>query len=266
MPAGGRASRIAPIPCSKELFPVGFRSVDEDRSLRPKVICHYLLERMRLASVTKVFIILRQGKWDIPAYLGDGSMLGMQLAYLMIDMSDGVPYTIDQAYHFIQDSLVAFGFPDIIFQPDDAFEQLLTKQAATDADIVLGLFPAHQPEKMDMVDLYEDGRIRQVIIKPSQTNLHYTWIIAVWTPVFMQFMHEYLTSLKNKKGRIGLNKEVSKKKELYVGDVIQAAIQDDLYVEVVVFPNGKYFDIGTPGDLQRAVCSMCQPLKDNKED
>jgi hypothetical protein len=29
---------------------------------------------MRLADMTKVCIVLLQGKWDIPAYLGDGRM------------------------------------------------------------------------------------------------------------------------------------------------------------------------------------------------
>ena len=74
IPAGGQASRISPLPCSKELYPIGFRHVDGDHSLRPKVTCHYLLERMRSAGITKAYIVLREGKWDIPAYLRDGAM------------------------------------------------------------------------------------------------------------------------------------------------------------------------------------------------
>jgi glucose-1-phosphate thymidylyltransferase len=85
---------------------------------------------MRLAGVTRAYIVLREGKWDIPAYLGDGTMLNMHLAYLMMRLPFGAPYTLDQAYPFVQDALVAFGFPDIIFQPDDAFVQLLARQAA----------------------------------------------------------------------------------------------------------------------------------------
>ena len=65
-------------------------------------------------------------------------MMNMQLAYLMMHLLFGVPYTLDQAYSFVQDALVAIGFPDIIFQPDDAFVRLLARQAATNADVVLG--------------------------------------------------------------------------------------------------------------------------------
>lgn len=148
---------------------------------------------------------------------------------------------------------MVFGFPDIIFQPEYAFVQLLAWQAATDADIVLGLLLAHELEKLDMVDLDDESRIRQIVIKPRQTHLRYTWIIAVWTPVFTQFMHEYLAAVEgvNKQDDAGSN--APKQRELFVGDVIQAAIYDDLRVETVLFPDGTYLDIGTPDDLVKAV-------------
>ena len=113
IPAGGKGKRIAPLPCSKELYPVGFHNAHEELGLRPKVVSHYLLEKMRLAAVTNAYVILRKGKWDIPGYFSDGKMLEMNLAYLMMDLPFGVPYTLDQAYPFVKDSTVVFGFPDI---------------------------------------------------------------------------------------------------------------------------------------------------------
>src|SRR6266545_7247263 len=84
IPAGGRATRIAPLPCSKELYPVGFGVREGESEKRPKVACQYLLEKMQHAGITKAYIILKNGKWDIPAYLQDGSDLGMYLAYLVM--------------------------------------------------------------------------------------------------------------------------------------------------------------------------------------
>ena len=253
LPAGGKATRIAPLPCSKEIYPVGFRPVEQDRGLRSKVVCHYLLEKMRLAGVTKAYVILRKGKWDIPTYLGDGVMLNMHLGYLILNLPFGVPYTLDQAYPFIQDAMVVFGFPDILFQPDDAFVQLLDQQSESDADIVLGLFLAHQPHKMDMVDLSADGRIRKIEIKPVQTHLNYTWIIAVWTPKFTRFIHEYVLSKKGTKIKSKAAANTEKQKEVFLGDVIQEAIQNDLRVDKVFFEDGNYLDIGTPEDMVKAV-------------
>jgi glucose-1-phosphate thymidylyltransferase len=244
IPAAGQARRISPLPCSKELYPVGFWSSPAERDSRPKVVSHYLLEKMQAAGIAKAYIVLRQGKWDIPAYLGDGELLNMHLAYLMMGLPYGVPYTLDQAYPFVQDHLVAFGFPDILFQPDDAFVRLLAKKAASNADIMLGLFPADSPQQVDMVNLDENDRVRQIVIKPRQTPLRFTWGIAVWTPVFTAFLHEHLATLKG---------SMAAKPELTMGHVIDAAVSSDLKVEAVIVSNDPYLDIGTPENLLRAI-------------
>jgi glucose-1-phosphate thymidylyltransferase len=160
---------------------------------------------------------------------------------------------LDQAYPFVQDAMVVFGFPDIVFQPDDAFVQLLDQQSESDADIVLGLFPAHQPHKMDMVELGADDQILKIEIKPVQTHLSYTWIIAVWTPKFTRFMHEYVLAgqkINIKDKAVANSKEQN---EVFLGDVIQAAIQNDLRIDKVFFADGNYLDIGTPEDMVKAV-------------
>ena len=75
IPAGGQAKRLGALPCSKELYPIGFRKAEQDGVL-PKVACHYTLEKMRAAGITEIYIVLKEGKWDIPTYLGDGAIAG----------------------------------------------------------------------------------------------------------------------------------------------------------------------------------------------
>ncbi len=250
LPAAGLAKRISPLPFSKELYPIGFQKINRENGLRTKVVSHYLLDKMRLAQINKAFFILRKGKWDIPSYFGDGKMLNMHIAYLMMNLPFGVPYTLDQAYPFVQDVIVALGFPDIIFQPDDAFVHLINRQAETNANIVLGVFPVDNCNKWDMVDICDDGRIRQIVIKPVQTDLRHTWGIAVWTPVFTRFMHEYLANIQNQNtNKVDKFNNTSKQRELFVGDVIQAAIENNLQVDGVLFPDDTCLDIGTPEDL-----------------
>ena len=62
-----------PLPCSKELFPLGFQLMEGSSQPRPKAVGHYLLEKFQLAGIAKTYIILRKGKWDIPAYFGHGN-------------------------------------------------------------------------------------------------------------------------------------------------------------------------------------------------
>ncbi|MBR8837798.1 MAG: dTDP-glucose pyrophosphorylase [Stigonema ocellatum SAG 48.90 = DSM 106950] len=252
LPAGGQATRISPLPVSKELYPVGFHYISNKCNLRPKVVCHYLLEKMQLAGIDKAYFILRRGKWDIPAYFGDGTMLSMSLGYLIMGLPYGVPFTLDQAYPFVQDAVVALGFPDILFQPQDAFVKILARLETSNADVVLGLFPTTQPHKAGMVDFDASGKVHLIIEKPHQSNLRYMWAIAVWTPAFTQFLHEYLLDLK-------ANQKLSELPELPIGNVIQAAIHQGFHVEAEVFLDGTYLDIGTPDDLVQAV-QQCAAL------
>jgi len=208
---------------------------------------------MRLAGIDKVYIVLREGKWDIPAYLGDGAMLDMHLAYLMMGLPFGAPFTLDQAFPFVQDALVALGFPDIIFQPEDAFVHLLAQQAETEADVVLGVCPTEQPQATDMVEWDAHGQVRRIVVKPAQTDLIYAWVMAVWTPAFTRFMHAYLAAIQAPGRPDQAGNGRSKPRELYVGHVIQAAIEAGLRVEKVLFPQGSYLDIGTPENLVEAL-------------
>ena len=55
IPAGGRATRLGTLPCSRELFPVGFHGTDGSTGLRPKPIGQYLLEYFRQVGVRRAF-------------------------------------------------------------------------------------------------------------------------------------------------------------------------------------------------------------------
>jgi len=256
IPAAGMATRLAPLPCSKELIPIGFGAIGQEKKFRPKVVSHYLLEMFKLARIKKAYIVLHSGKLDIPVYFGSGQMVDMKLAYLLVDFPIAVPYTLDQAYPFVRNKLVALGFPDIVLHPEDSFVQLLTKKMQTKADIVLGLYPTDQPHKMDVIDFDENGCIRQIRPKPSKLKdgkLNYTWLTAVWTPVFTQYLHEFVTEHKKRYLDDCLETATKNRRELFVGDVFQAAIADRFNIETVLFSDGNCLDIGTPEDLAKAV-------------
>jgi glucose-1-phosphate thymidylyltransferase len=251
VPAGGQATRLGPLPCSKEILPIGSLSGGADQR-RLKVACQYLLESMRAGGINKAHLILRAGKWDIPAYLGDGSITGISLSYLLMRLPYGVPYTLDQAYPFVENSIVALGFPDIIFEPMDAFARLLDRLSATKADVVLGLFPTDQPEKADMVEFQESGEIQSITIKQRRTGLRYAWILAVWTPVFTRYLHEFVSADLERAEQNRVAKGGSAARELFISDVVQGAIKSGLRVQSEVIPEGAFLDIGTPDGLVKA--------------
>lgn len=238
IPAAGFANRISSLlTCSKEVHPI---SLGDGNT---RVASSFLIESFQEAEANKSYMILRKGKWDIPEYLLDGRAVGMPLAYIVSESTRGVPYTLDKAYPFINDNIILLGFPDIIFEPLDAFTQLLNQQQVTGADLVLGLFKTDKPEKADIVVFDKNGRLKDIIIKPEQSQQIYTWIIAVWTPVFTQFMHDHLND-KNASLR-------HTHSELHIGDVVRAAIQSEIKTSYVQFDSGSFLDIGTPAELKK---------------
>jgi len=248
VPAAGHGSRLSPLPCSKELFPIGFEEYPEQGDPHPKVVSQYLLEHMQRAGARQVYVILRKGKWDIPNYYGDGSQLHLQLAYLIMRRPFGCPFSLDQAYPFVRRQRVVFGFPDILFSPEDAFERLLQRQQETEADVVLGCFRVAYPHKWDMVELRENGEVKTILRKPAQSALTYGWALACWGPRFTEFMHGHLQQVEGQLGASGA--------ELSVGEVVQAAIRQGLRVQSTCFENGSCLDVGTPEDLRKAIRTL----------
>lgn len=255
MPVGGQASRLQPIPSSKALLPVGYRQLP-DGTLRPKPVSQYLLEKYRRAGASKAFFMLSQGKWDIPGYYRDGSDpdIDLSLAYLMVKHPYGTPYSLDAAYPFIKDDMCLLGFPDIMIGPDDCFARLVAKQKETGADLVIGIYDVEtlkQAQGSDVVEIDENGQVTQIIIKPRETALRLSWEIACWTPVFTEFMHDFLKrDLPQRLTDPGM-------KELFVGHLVQAAIDAGMHVFSSHFPGHTYLDIGTPDGWAKAYRDYC---------
>jgi glucose-1-phosphate thymidylyltransferase len=253
IPAGGSSERLAPLPCSKEIYPVGFRNSHKRDNRRPKVACDYLLDKMRYAGIERTFIILRNGKWDIPAYFGSGNSTEMNIAYLIRELPYGVPFTLDCAWPYVKKDLVVCGLPDILFQPMNTIQLTVERQAEKGADLVLAVFPVEVPEKWDSIVLDQNNRLIRLVPKPHGQASGYTWVIAVWTPVFGLFMHRYVSDWLNKYHTGDSKTDLNATAEVSLGQVFQAAIDQGVNVDTVIFEEGFCLDIGTPNDLGRAI-------------
>jgi len=241
LPAAGTGTRLPDRKMSKELLRFG-----APQEGGTPVISH-LLGCVQRAGIEKVIIVLRNEKTDIPAYLAGHEWQEIDFTYRMTPGTSGVPETVALGLQDAGSQNVVFGFPDILFEPQSAYVDLIHKLENTSADVVLGLFPTNSPNKMDMVDLDEDGRIIRIDIKPTATSLTLTWILAVWQPTFST----YLTDLVHQ--RPGLLQELATGTgSVHLGHAFQTAMADGLALESVTFEHGRSLDIGTPDDLIRA--------------
>lgn len=239
IPAAGQAYRLGLMPCSKEIFPLGVmeNKIDDVLKYRPKPVGLYLIERMILAGVERILMIINRDKWDIVQYFGNGSNFGVSISYLIQENLVGLPSALNTAYPWISSDTVLFGMPDTIFQPIESFQILLAKHRETNADVTLGLYPTQKPEKFGMVSFDNDYWMKYTIDKPAKTNLKYLWGIGCWGPVFTEFMNKRISQFS------------PSQKENVLGDIFQDAVEAGLRIKVVPFDTGEYTDIGSLDDL-----------------
>ena len=95
-------------------------------------------------------------------------------------------------------------------------------------------------EKIDIVTVSDNGLVQKVAPKPGRNHSGWTWVAATWNPEFSYFLHT----------RVQKGSDIMKR-ELYVADVISAAIAVGLCVCSHYFPDGKSFDLGTPDELEK---------------
>jgi glucose-1-phosphate thymidylyltransferase len=184
--------------------------------------------------------LTRRQKLDVPRRLAT-LPLPYPVVTLVVGDTPSIVHTLDAAWPFTRGRRIAFGFPDVLLEPREVFGELLTAQAGRGASVVLGVFPAAEPERSDLVELEPDGRLRRLAVKEPAAGLTLTWMTAVWTAELTEFLHRFLRDARSHPGG-----------DLQVGHVLQAALRSGMRVDAVVFPHGRVLDIGTPHALAAA--------------
>ena len=241
LPAAGKASRLGSLPCSKEILPL---RPGRPGSYRPapgsRVVIEDALHMLGRNGISEAIIVTAPGKEDIRDYLGDGPVGGVAIRFLTRANSPSVPHTLQTAIATLYKEQVLVWFPDILVTPDDVVAELAAGHRKTGADITLALVPSDRGDKVDIVSADESGKILAISPKPGAGISGWTWVAALWSPRFSEFLDAFVSSPDSTTGR-----------ENHVGDVINAACQSDFIVHSVNFPDGEALDIGTPEDLAR---------------
>lgn len=157
IPAAGLAKRLGPLPCSKEMLPVGGRPVLE-----------HVFERMRRAAA-EIRLVTRPEKPDVAEHArGLGAVV-----------VEGRPASVAESLRLgcrglARDDVVLLGFPDTIWEPEDGFVQLLDALDER-TDVALGCFRSAELERSDVVVADADGTVRAVHVKPAQPAAQVIW-------------------------------------------------------------------------------------------
>jgi glucose-1-phosphate thymidylyltransferase len=245
LPAAGRGSRLGPIPCSKEIMPLGFQpSEGAPVSWRPVTAIELHLHALREAGARRAAVIIGESKADVVRYVGDGSRYGVAVAYVYQQLLRGMPFALNLARPWVGAATTLFSMPDTLITPRDTMARLAAEHTRRGADVTLGLFPTSTPHKFGMVARDEAGRILRFVDKPAQTDMTLMWGMAAWSPRFADFMAEHLAQ------------RPPDAPEYVLSDVFTAALGHGLEIQGVVMAGSQYHDIGTPEDFQSVVLSL----------
>lgn len=231
LPAAGSATRLGHLEGSKEAL-----------ELRPGEgpIIGHSLRALASAGVERVCVVTREHKRDLIEILKEGERFGVEIDVLYTSPTPSAVHTLSVALRELGDADVVLAYPDLLLRPRSAFADAVSEHRSSEADVTLALFPSQRPDKADMVRLDERGRPVELVIKDPSCTLRYTWGLAAWGPRFTELMLDRAEAWR------------LEQRELYVGDVLQEAIEAGFELAAVGFDEGLVVDVGTPGDLERA--------------
>jgi glucose-1-phosphate thymidylyltransferase len=154
VPAAGRATRLQPLPCSKEVLPVDGRPVMD-----------YLVERMRAALCDELRVVTRPEKADV---VERARALG---AHVVEAHPPSVADSLLAGLRGLHaDDVVLFGFPDSLWEPLDGFAHLLDGLD----EVTLGLFRCASLTRSDVVTV-EGDRVTGIHVKPGDPPSALIW-------------------------------------------------------------------------------------------
>ncbi len=245
LPAAGFGTRLGALEQSKELI-----EVEPACGRGPLPVIEHALSAMADSGLDRAHVVIRDGKWDIPARLRTGTELDLAITYTVVEKTPSAVHTLDLALRSLRNERIALAFPDILVEPSTALATITRELDTRSADAVLALFPWDKPAKSDMVEIDTGGNIRDIVIKDPDCSLEMTWSLAVWRPSFTRFLADFVERASEHDHGLG--------RELYVGDVLKSAARAGLTIRGIPFLTGTTLDIGTPDDLARARSSSAE--------
>jgi len=238
--AGGSGTRLFPITrvVSKQLLPV-----------YDKPMIYYPLSVLMLAGIREILIISTPE--DLPLFkklFGDGSQLGLSLAYEKQPRPEGLAQAFIIGKSFIKDNPVCLILGDNIFYGHNLTDVLQRTVQIKKGGLIFGYF-VRDPQRYGVVEFDQDGRVIGIEEKPKKPKSNYA------VPGLYIYNNDVID--------IAANLKPSARGELEITDVnLEYLRRGNLQVELL----GRgyaWLDTGTQEALQQAA-SYVQTIQDRQ--
>jgi glucose-1-phosphate thymidylyltransferase len=218
IPAAGYATRLQPLPGSKEVVPV-----------RGRPVMDYLVERMRRGGCTRMRVVTRSEKDDVIAHAQE---LGAEVVV-------AYPKSVSESFRagmqgLHDEDIVLIGFPDTLWEPETGYVPLVHAVAAG-CDVALGLFRISPADltRSDVVVFDREGHITGIDVKPARPRSEWIWGCAAGRAQTWSGLHraEWPGSYIDLLCREGLQVQGFRLSEVWLDVGTRGALQrvDDLF-------------------------------------
>jgi len=156
---GGEATRLRPLTCNtaKIMIPVLNRPFFE-----------HLAGYLKKHNIIDIILAVGKSPEQIQNYFGDGSKLGVRLAYSIEDLPLGTAGAVKNAERFLDDSFVVLN-GDIFTDID--LSRMMRLHHKNKAVASLALTPVENPTMYGVVETDSEGRVKRFIEKPSRDRV-----------------------------------------------------------------------------------------------
>jgi dTDP-glucose pyrophosphorylase len=207
-------------------------------ALRGRPIIEHILLGLRAAGVRDIVIVTGYRSEQIEAYLGDGSRLGMHLAYRRQVVPEGTARALQLARDALDGRPFVVTWGDVVIDTAD-YRALLATFHRAPCDVLLALNAVDDPWRGAAVYVDEHWRVAQLIEKPPRGTSCTPWNNA---GVFV-FTSRIFTALEQLPPSI--------RGEYELPQAIAAMLADGGVVRALPL-RGFWSDLGTPEDLAAA--------------